>query len=241
MDKKLVVIPTYNEKENIEKIVATVLSLDGDYHILVVDDASPDGTAQIFKSLMAENSERLFLIERSGKLGLGTAYITAFKWAIERGYDYVFEMDADFSHNPLDLNSLYLACKECGGVSVGSRYCSGISVINWPMSRVLMSYSASRYVRFILGIPVYDCTAGFVCYSSNVLRNIDLDKVRMHGYGFQIEMKYTAYKLGFRIKEVPIIFQDRKEGTSKMSSSIFGEAFWGVIKMKFRKFSPKSN
>ncbi len=239
MEKKLVVIPTYNEKENIEKITAAVLNLEGDYHILVVDDGSPDGTASIFKSLISSYPDRLFIIERSGKLGLGTAYITAFKWALERGYDYLFEMDADFSHNPDDLQKLLEACKECGGVSVGSRYCRGISVVNWPMGRVLMSYFASRYVKLILGIPVCDTTAGFVCYFRKALETIDLDAVRMRGYGFQIEMKYTAWKLGFSIKEVPVIFVDRKEGTSKMSSGIFGEAFWGVLRMKFRKFSPK--
>lgn len=240
MEKKLVVIPTYNEKENIERITAAVLALEGDYHILVVDDGSPDGTAAIFKSLISNHSDRLFLIERSGKLGLGTAYITAFKWALERGYDYVFEMDADFSHNPADLPRLFEACRECGGVSVGSRYCKGVSVVNWPMSRVLMSYFASRYVKLILGIPVNDTTAGFVCYSRKTLETIDLDAVQMRGYGFQIEMKYTAHRLGFEIKEVPVIFVDRKEGTSKMSSGIFGEAFWGVIQMRFRSFSPKT-
>lgn len=240
MEKKLVVIPTYNEKENIEKITAAVLALEGDYHILVVDDGSPDGTAAIFKSLISNHPDRLFLIERSGKLGLGTAYITAFKWALERGYDYVFEMDADFSHNPADLPRLFEACRECGGVSVGSRYCKGVSVVNWPMRRVLMSYFASRYVKLILGIPVNDTTAGFVCYSRKTLETIDLDAVQMRGYGFQIEMKYTAHRLGFEIKEVPVIFVDRKEGTSKMSSGIFGEAFWGVIQMRFRSFSPKT-
>lgn len=240
MEKKLVVIPTYNEKENIEKITAAVLALEGDYHLLVVDDGSPDGTAAIFKSLISSNPDRLFIIERPGKLGLGTAYITAFKWALERGYDYVFEMDADFSHNPEDLSRLFEACRECGGVSVGSRYCKGISVVNWPMGRLMMSYFASRYVKTVLGIPVNDTTAGFVCYSRKALETINLDAVEMHGYGFQIEMKYTAHKLGFAIKEVPVIFVDRKEGTSKMNSGIFGEAFWGVIKMRFRTFAPRT-
>ena len=241
MSDKLVVIPTYNEKENIEKITRKVFSLDGDFHILVVDDGSPDGTAEIVKSLQCEFPERLFLIQRSGKLGLGTAYITAFKWAMEKGYGYVFEMDADFSHNPDDLIRLYRACTEDGAdLSIGSRYCNGVSVINWPIGRVVMSYFASYYVRKVLRMKVYDCTAGFVCYSDKVLKTLDLDKVKMKGYGFQIEMKYSAYKLGFKIKEVPIIFEDRKEGTSKMSSGIFGEAFWGVIAMRFRKIRPKT-
>lgn len=239
MGEKLVVIPTYNEKENIEKIIKAVFSLEGDYHILVVDDASPDGTATIVKSMIEKNSGRLFLIEREGKQGLGTAYITAFKWALERNYDYIFEMDADFSHNPNDLPRLFQSCKECGGMSVGSRYCKGISVINWPIGRVIMSYSASVFVRKVLQFKIFDSTAGFVCYSSNLLRTIDLDKIKMKGYGFQIEMKYTAHKLGFKIVEVPIIFEDRKEGNSKMSSSIFGEAFWGVLGMRFRKIVPK--
>jgi len=239
---KLVVIPTYNEKENIEKITRKVFSLDGEFHILVVDDGSPDGTADIVKKLQSEFAERLHLIQRSGKLGLGTAYITAFKWALEKGYEHVFEMDADFSHNPDDLLRLYAACKEDGAdMSIGSRYCNGVSVINWPIGRVVMSYFASYYVRKVLRIKVYDCTAGFVCYTRKVLQTIDLDKVKMKGYGFQIEMKYTTHKLGFKIKEVPIIFVDRKEGSSKMSSGIFGEAFWGVIAMRFRKFKPKEN
>ncbi len=241
MAEKLVVIPTYNEKENIEKITRKVFSLEGDFHILVVDDGSPDGTADIVKTLQGEFPGRLHLIQRSGKLGLGTAYITAFKWALENGYEFVFEMDADFSHNPDDLLRLYAACKEDGAdMSVGSRYCNGVSVINWPIGRVVMSYFASYYVRKVLRMKVYDCTAGFVCYTRKVLQTIDLDKVKMKGYGFQIEMKYTTYKLGFKIKEVPIIFVDRKEGSSKMSSGIFGEAFWGVIAMRFRKFRPVS-
>lgn len=237
MDRKVVIIPTYNEKENAEKIIRAVFALEGDYHILIIDDGSPDGTADIVKALQSEFPQRLHLIERSGKLGLGTAYITGFKWALEREYDYIFEMDADFSHNPNDLPRLYKACAELGAdLSIGSRYCSGISVVNWPIGRVLMSYYASVYVRTVLGMKVYDTTAGFKCYTRKVLQTIDLDAVRMHGYGFQIEMKYTAYRLGFKIKEVPVIFVDRTEGTSKMSSSIFGEAFWGVIKLRFRKF-----
>jgi dolichol-phosphate mannosyltransferase len=240
MDRKIVIIPTYNEKENIEKIIRAVFSLDGEYHILVIEDGSPDGTAQIVKRLQEEFSNRLFMIERKGKLGLGTAYITGFKWSVENGYDYIFEMDADFSHNPNDLPRLYEACA-CGGadLAIGSRYCNGISVINWPIGRVIMSYYASVYVRTVLGMKVYDTTAGFKCYKRQVLETIDLDKVKMKGYGFQIEMKYSTYKLDFKIKEVPIIFVDRTEGTSKMSSGIFGEAFWGVMKLKLRNIKPK--
>lgn len=240
MDRKIVIIPTYNEKENIEKIIRAVFSLDGEYHILVIEDGSPDGTAQIVKRLQEEFSNRLFMIERKGKLGLGTAYITGFKWSVENGYDYIFEMDADFSHNPNDLPRLYEACA-CGGadLAIGSRYCNGISVINWPIGRVIMSYYASVYVRTVLGMKVYDTTAGFKCYRRQVLETIDLDKVKMKGYGFQIEMKYSTYKLGFKIQEVPIIFVDRTEGTSKMSSGIFGEAFWGVMKLKLRNIKPK--
>ena len=226
MDRKIVIIPTYNEKENIEKIIRAVMALDGDYHILVIEDSSPDGTAGIVKGLQLEFDGRLFIIERSGKLGLGTAYITGFKWSLEQGYDYIFEMDADFSHNPDDLPRLYEACSRDGAdLSIGSRYCKGISVVNWPIGRVIMSYYASVYVRTVLGMKVYDTTAGFKCYRRKVLETIDLDKVRMKGYGFQIEMKYSTYKLGFKIKEVPVIFVDRTEGTSKMSSGIFGEAF----------------
>ena len=240
MDKKVIIIPTYNEKENVEKIIRAVTSLEGDYHVLIIDDGSPDGTASIVKKLQQELPERLHLVERSGKLGLGTAYITGFKWALERGYDYVFEMDADFSHNPNDVPRLYAACSEGGAdLSIGSRYCNGISVINWPIGRVIMSYYASAYVRTVLGMKVYDTTAGFKCYSRKVLDTIDFDRIKMHGYGFQIEMKYNAYKLGFKIAEVPIIFEDRKEGTSKMSSGIFGEAFWGVLKLRFRKIRPR--
>jgi dolichol-phosphate mannosyltransferase len=240
MDRKVVIIPTYNEKENIEKIIRKVFSLEGSYHILIIEDGSPDGTGAIVKGLQAEFPDRLFMIERSGKLGLGTAYITGFKWSVEHSYDFIFEMDADFSHNPDDLPSLYKACAEEGAdLAIGSRYSNGISVINWPIGRVIMSYYASVYVRSILGMKVYDTTAGFKCYRRKVLETIDLDKIRMKGYGFQIEMKYTTYRLGFKIKEVPIIFVDRKEGTSKMSSGIFGEAFWGVIKLKFRKIRPR--
>lgn len=239
-DRKIVIIPTYNERENIENIIRKVFSLEGGYDILIIDDGSPDGTAAIVKRLQQEFPERLHMIERPGKLGLGTAYITGFKWSIDKGYDYTFEMDADFSHNPEDLPRLYQACKDGADLAIGSRYCDGISVINWPIGRIIMSYYASVYVRTILGIKVYDCTAGFKCYSNKVLRTIDLDKVEMKGYGFQIEMKYTTYKLGFKITEVPIIFVNRKAGTSKMSGGIFGEAFWGVMKLKFRKLKPKA-
>lgn len=239
-DRKIVIIPTYNERENIENIIRKVFSLEGGYDILIIDDGSPDGTAAIVKRLQQEFPERLHMIERPGKLGLGTAYITGFRWSIDKGYDYTFEMDADFSHNPEDLPRLYQACKDGADLAIGSRYCDGISVINWPIGRIIMSYYASVYVRTILGMKVYDCTAGFKCYSNKVLRTIDLDKVEMKGYGFQIEMKYTTYKLGFKITEVPIIFVNRKAGTSKMSGGIFGEAFWGVMKLKFRKLKPKA-
>lgn len=241
-NRKVVIIPTYNEKENIEKMVRKVRSLEGDFHILVVDDGSPDGTGDIVKRLCDEFDQKVFLIERSGKLGLGTAYLTGFKWALENKYDYIFEMDADFSHNPDDLIRLYDACAEQGAdLSIGSRYCSGISVKDWPLGRIIISYGASFYVRSILWMKVYDATAGFVCYTRKVLETIDFDRIKMIGYGFQIEMKYNAWKLGFKIKEVPILFTDRKEGTSKMSSSIFGEAFWGVLKLKFRKIKGISN
>lgn len=242
MDRKLVIIPTYNEKENIEAIIRKVMSLDGDFHILVIDDGSPDGTAAIVKRLKGEFGDRLSILERAGKLGLGTAYLTGFRWALSHGYDYVTEMDADFSHNPDDLPLLYDACANGGAdLAVGSRYCNGVSVVNWPIGRILMSYFASVYVRKVLKIKIFDCTAGFVCYSRKVLETMDLDAVEMKGYGFQIEMKYTAYRLGFKIAEVPIIFVNRKAGTSKMSSGIFGEAFWGVIKLRFRKFRPSSS
>lgn len=240
MSDKIIIIPTYNEKENIEKIIRKIFSLEEPFEILVIDDGSPDGTAGIVKKLQKEFPESLHIIERKGKLGLGTAYITGFRWSVEHGYEYIFEMDADFSHNPDDLPRLYDACKNGGAdLAIGSRYCNGISVINWPIGRVIMSYYASAYVRTVLGMKVYDTTAGFKCYRKKVLETIDLDKIRMKGYGFQIEMKYNTYKLGFKIKEVPIIFIDRKEGTSKMSSGIFGEAFWGVIGMRFRKIRPR--
>ena len=233
--KNLVIIPTYNEIENIEKIIRAVMGLDGAFDILIIDDGSPDGTAAVVKELKSEFSG-LHLIERSGKLGLGTAYLTGFKWALENGYDYVFEMDADFSHSPADLPRLLDACTGGADMAIGSRYCNGVSVVNWPIGRILISYFASVYVRKVLGFKIYDSTAGFISYSRKVLETIDLDNVQMKGYGFQIEMKYTAYKLGFRIAEVPVIFVNRKEGTSKMSGSIFGEAFWGVMKLRFRKF-----
>jgi len=242
----IVIIPTYNEKENIEKIIRAVFSLEKDFHILVIDDGSPDGTADIVKRLMAQEfPNQLFIIERPGKLGLGTAYITGFKWALAHDYEYIFEMDADFSHDPNDLPRLYAACHEEGNdVAIGSRYVSGVNVVNWPMGRVLMSYFASKYVRFITGFSVHDTTAGFVCYKRRVLKTIELDKIRFKGYGFQIEMKFTAYKIGFKIKEVPVIFVNRREGTSKMSSGIFGEAFFGVMRLRWdgwmRKY-PKIN
>ncbi len=240
MDRKIVIIPTYNEKENIEAIIRKVFSLPGEFNVLIIDDGSPDGTASIVKTLQEEFPERLHLIERAGKQGLGTAYLTGFRWSLDHGFDYVFEMDADFSHNPDDLVRLYRACSEEGGdLAVGSRYCHGVSVVDWPMSRIIMSYYASAYVRTVLNMKVFDTTAGFVCYTRKVLETIDLDAVQMKGYGFQIEMKYTAHKLGFKIKEVPIIFVNRQLGTSKMSSGIFGEAFWGVIKLRFRKIRGK--
>lgn len=238
---KIVIIPTYNEKENIEKIIKTVLSLDGNFHILVVDDGSPDGTANIVKELQGQFSESLYILERREKSGLGSAYIAGFNWAIDKGYEYIFEMDADFSHNPQDLPRLYAACSGGADLAIGSRYCKGISVINWPIGRVIMSYYASTYVRKVLGMKIFDTTAGFKCYKKRVLESIDFNRIKMRGYGFQIEMKYNAYKLGYKIEEVPIIFIDRTEGTSKMSSGIFGEAFWGVIKLKFRKIKPKNS
>ena len=240
MERKLVIIPTYNEIENIAKITGAVLDIEGRYDILVIDDGSPDGTGEEVKRLQSIYPERLHLIERSGKLGLGTAYVTGFKWALEHAYDYIFEMDADFSHNPDDLPRLLRPVAEGrADISVGSRYCDGINVVNWPISRILISYCASIYVRTVLGFRIYDSTAGFVCYSRKVLETIDLDAVKMKGYGFQIELKYTARKLGFRIEEVPVVFVNRKEGTSKMSGSIFGEAFWGVLALRFRKILPK--
>ena len=241
MDKKLVIIPTYNEKENIREIVSAVFALPGNFHVLIIDDGSPDGTAAIVKEMQASAPETLHMIERSGKLGLGTAYLTGFRWALEKGFDYIFEMDADFSHNPQDLLRLYQACSQDGAhLAVGSRYCNGVSVIDWPISRIIMSYFASAYVRTVLGMRIYDTTAGFVCYKREVLETIDMDAVKMKGYGFQIEMKYTAWKLGFNLKEVPIVFTNRQKGTSKMSGGIFGEAFWGVIGLRFRKIKPKA-
>lgn len=234
--KSLVLIPTYNEIENISAITRAVLSLKENFNILVIDDGSPDGTASAVKEMQAEFPDRLFLLEREGKMGLGTAYISGFKWALERDYDYVFEMDADFSHNPSDLPRLLDACVSGGAdLSIGSRYCDGINVVNWPLGRILISYGASLYVRAMLGFGIHDSTAGFVCWSRKVLQRINLDSIRMKGYGFQIEMKYTAARLGFNIREVPVIFVNRAEGESKMSGSIFGEAFWGVIGLRFRK------
>nr|WP_311491217.1 polyprenol monophosphomannose synthase [uncultured Alloprevotella sp.] len=232
----IVIIPTYNEKENIEKIIRAVLGLGPHaFNILVIDDGSPDGTAAIVKRLMEDEfKNRLFIIERRGKLGLGTAYIAGFKWAIEQKYDYIFEMDADFSHDPKDLPRLYEACATDGAdVAIGSRYVSGVNVVNWPMGRVLMSYYASKYVRTVLGVKLHDTTAGFKCYRRQVLEAIDLDAIRFKGYAFQIEMKFTAYKLGFKIKEVPVIFVNRREGTSKMSGGIFGEALFGVMRLRW--------
>ena len=236
MDSRIVIIPTYNEKENIEKIIRYVFNLPDAFHMLIIDDGSPDGTADIVKRLMNEFEGRLFLEERSGKLGLGTAYIHGFKWCIAHNYDFIFEMDADFSHNPDDLIRLYNAAVENNADAVvGSRYCNGVNVVNWPMSRILMSYFGSAYVRFILRTPVRDTTAGFICYRRTLLEKLNFGQIRHTGYGFQIEMKYIIWKLGFKIMEIPIIFVDRQEGTSKMSSGIFKEAIWGVIKLRFRR------
>ena len=231
----IVIIPTYNEKENIEKIIRAINALDKQFHILVIDDGSPDGTAAIVKRLMQEEfAGGLFLLERPGKLGLGTAYILGFKWALQHDYEYIFEMDADFSHDPADLPRLYAACHDEGyDLAIGSRYVSGVNVVNWPMGRVLMSYFASKYVRFVTGFKVHDTTAGFKCYRRRVLQTIELDKIRFRGYAFQIEMKFTAYKIGFCIKEVPVIFVNRREGVSKMSGGIFGEAFLGVMRLRW--------
>ena len=232
--ERIVIIPTYNERENIENIIRAVFSLEGDYHILVVEDGSPDGTAAIVRTLQAEFPEQLHMLERSGKLGLGTAYIAGFRWALERSYEYIFEMDADFSHNPQDLPRLYAACAiEGADVAIGSRYVSGVNVVNWPMGRVLMSYFASKYVRLITGLDIHDTTAGFVCYRRRVLSTIPLEQVRFKGYAFQIEMKFTAVQCGFSVKEVPVIFVNRELGTSKMNSSIFGEAMFGVMRLKW--------
>lgn len=230
----IVIIPTYNEKENIEKIIRAVFGLEQAFDILIIDDGSPDGTAAIVKGLMADEfADRLHLIERQGKLGLGTAYIAGFKWSIEHQYDYIFEMDADFSHNPNDLPRLYSACHDEGyDLAIGSRYITGVNVVNWPIGRVLMSYFASKYVRFVTGFKVHDTTAGFKCYKRRVLETIDLDAVRFKGYAFQIEMKFTTYKCGFKIKEVPVIFVNRVEGVSKMNGGIFGEAFFGVMRLR---------
>ncbi|MBQ6766886.1 MAG: polyprenol monophosphomannose synthase [Paludibacteraceae bacterium] len=240
MSDSIVLIPTYNEKENIEKIVRVVFSLEHAFDILVIDDGSPDGTAQIVKNMQAEFEGRLHILERSGKQGLGRAYIAGFKWALERTYQYVFEMDADFSHNPNDLLRLYAACHDEGAdLAIGSRYVSGVNVVNWPMGRVLMSYFASKYVRIVTGLPIADTTAGFKCYRREVLETIELDKIKFVGYAFQIEMKFTAYKCGFTIKEVPIVFVNRELGTSKMSGGIFSEALLGVIRLKLQSFTRK--
>ena len=242
MAENIVIIPTYNEKENIERIIRKVFSLTMEFHILIVEDNSPDGTASIVKELMKEFPEKLFIEERKGKLGLGTAYIHGFKWCMKNGYKYVFEMDADFSHNPDDLVKLYKACAVDGAdVAIGSRYIKGVNVVNWPMGRVLMSYYASAYVRFITRMKVRDTTAGFVCYSTKVLETIDLNRIRFTGYAFQIEMKFTAWKHGFKIIEVPIIFTDRTEGTSKMTKGIFKEAVFGVITLKWKSLFRKYN
>jgi dolichol-phosphate mannosyltransferase len=231
----LVIIPTYKEKDNIERIIRKVFSLEKDFHVLIVEDNSPDGTADIVRSLMNEFPGRLFMEERKGKLGLGTAYIHGFRWALGNGYEYIFEMDADFSHNPDDLLRLYDAAKNLGAdVAIGSRYITGVNVVNWPMGRVLMSYYASAYVRLVTGMKIRDTTAGFKCYTRNVLKAIRLDKIRFTGYAFQIEMKFTAWKLGFNIVEVPIIFTDRTIGESKMSKGIFREAILGVISLRWR-------
>ncbi len=239
MSKNLVIIPTYNEKENIEKMVRKVFSLSTPFHLLIVEDNSPDGTARIVETLQEEFPQRLHMLQRSGKQGLGTAYIAGFRWALERSYETIFEMDCDFSHNPEDLERLYKAVNDGADVAIGSRYISGINVVNWPLGRVLMSYFASVYVRLVTGMEIRDATAGFVCYRRKVLKNIHLDKIRLVGYGFQIEMKFTAHKFGFNIVEVPIVFIDRREGTSKMSGGIFNEALWGVLKMKIRSWFTK--
>jgi len=239
MSDSLVIIPTYNEKENIEKMLRKVFSLDFSFHVLIVDDGSPDGTADIVKNLQKEFHDKLFIEERTGKLGLGTAYIHGFNWALQRHYEYIFEMDADFSHRPEDLIRLREACIKNADVAVGSRYIKGGKVENWPLGRIMMSYFASVYVRFVLWINIRDTTAGFKCYRRRVLQAIDFDKIKFMGYAFQIEMKYTASQLGFKVVEVPITFKDRTEGTSKMSMGIFKEAFWGVLQMKFKQIEKK--
>jgi dolichol-phosphate mannosyltransferase len=237
MSDSIVLIPTYNEKENIENIIRKVFSLEKEFDILIIDDGSPDGTAEIVESLITEFPERLFIEKRKGKLGLGTAYIHGFKWALQRDYEYVFEMDADFSHNPDDLIRLYESCANGADLSIGSRYVGGkISVVNWPIGRVIMSYYASYYVRLITRMKIYDATAGFVCYRRELLKTMNLDKVKFVGYAFQIEMKYTTYKLGFKLNEVPIIFTDRVLGQSKMSMKIFKEAFFGVWSLRLRNW-----
>ena len=233
----LIIIPTFNEIENIENIIRKVFSLEESFSILIIDDGSPDGTAKKVKELQKEFSDTLFIEERTGKLGLGTAYILGFKWALNKNYQYIFEMDADFSHDPNDLSRLLKACKEDGGdVAIGSRYVKGVNIVNWPMSRLLMSYFASKYVKAITGMPIHDSTAGFKCYKRRVLEKINLDKIEFVGYAFQIEMKFTSWKYGFNIIEVPVIFTDRQEGNSKMSGGIFYEALFGVIKMKVKSF-----
>jgi len=239
MNKALIIIPTFNEKENIEKIITAISSLSIPFDILIIDDNSPDGTGQIVKTLQKKFTN-LFLIQRIGKLGLGTAYITGFKWALEHHYSFIFEMDADFSHNPQDLLRLYDVCLNNGvDLAIGSRYKSGVNVVDWPLGRVLISYFASIYVRFITGMNIKDTTAGFKCYKRKVLETIDLDKINLKGYAFQIEMKFTTWKFGFKIREIPIVFTDRKYGTSKMSGGIFNEALWGVIIMKWNSFFRK--
>ena len=237
MSDSLIIIPTYNEKENIEKIIRKVFSLEKPFHILIVDDGSPDGTAKIVKNLQSEFSEQLHIEERTGKLGLGTAYIHGFKWALERNYQFIFEMDADFSHNPDDLIRLYNAnLNEGGDLSIGSRYVKGVNIVNWPMARLLMSFFASKYVKMITGMPIHDSTAGFKCSRRIVLETINFDKIQFVGYAFQIEMKFKAWKYGFNVVEVPVIFTDRTEGESKMSGGIFMEAVIGVIQMKLKSF-----
>ena len=237
MSDSLIIIPTYNEKENIKSIIEAIFALDKDFDILVVDDNSPDGTAGIVKELMHKFPDRLSILEREGKFGLGTAYISGFKYALEHGYEYIFEMDADFSHNPKDLEHLYKTCSNEGNdVVVGSRYSSGVNVVNWPMGRVLLSYFASLYVQIVTGMPVKDSTAGFVCYRRKVLETINLDKIKFVGYAFQIEMKFTSWKFGYKIKEVPIIFTNRALGESKMSTGILSEAVFGIIRMKIRSY-----
>lgn len=237
--RNLVIIPTYNEIDNIAAMIEKVFSLSEPFDLLIIDDGSPDGTADVVKERQKNHPDRLHLIERSGKLGLGTAYLAGFRWALEKGYDHVFEMDCDFSHNPDDLVRLAQAAEAGADLVIGSRYITGVNVVNWPMKRVLMSYYASAYVRLVTGMPVRDATAGFVCYSADLLRKMDLDDVRMKGYGFQIEMKYTAWKLGFRVEEVPIVFTERTLGASKMSGGIFREAFFGVMKLRFRSIRPR--